>query len=133
MEDIHEYEKKLEQMREKVKNGSLRLENKKVLLDFENHLILKNVGSARRLKYFYMLQIFCRKVDKDFRNIDVQDIKDFISSIQKTSLSEWTKHSYKVIVKRFFYWFKGNDEEYPAEVKWIKATFPKNKQKLPNE
>lgn len=35
--------------------------------------------------------------------------------------SEWTKHSYRVVIKRFWKWLSG-DENYPSEVKWIKAS-----------
>jgi len=53
--------------------------------------------------------------------------------IQEKDYSPWTKHQYKVILKRFYKWLKGNDEEYPPEVKWIKCVMKKTEQKLPGE
>lgn len=47
--------------------------------------------------------------------------------------SEWTKHDYKVTIKRFYKWLKGNDETYPEEVKWIKTTLKENQIVLPED
>ena len=53
--------------------------------------------------------------------------------IEKRDYSAWTKHDYKVIIKRFYKWLKGNDETYPDEVKWIKTTLKKKDVVLPEE
>ena len=47
--------------------------------------------------------------------------------------SAWTKHDYKVCLKRFYKWLKGNDEVYPDEVKWIKTTLKRNQTLLPDD
>ena len=53
--------------------------------------------------------------------------------IEKKDYSAWTKHDYKVTIKRFYKWLKGNDETYPEEVKWIKTTLKKQDIVLPEE
>jgi integrase len=40
---------------------------------------------------------------------------------------------YRVIVKRFYKWLKGNDEEYPEEVRWIKTTLREKDRVLPQD
>ncbi|MEM5802945.1 MAG: tyrosine-type recombinase/integrase, partial [Candidatus Aenigmatarchaeota archaeon] len=43
--------------------------------------------------------------------------------------SDFTKHDHKVIIRRFYKWLR-NSEDYPPEVKWIKAPRKKNNEKL---
>lgn len=52
--------------------------------------------------------------------------------IEKKDYTDWTKHDYKMILKRFFKWLRGFDD-YPDEVKWIKVTVKRRKNLLPEE
>ncbi len=47
--------------------------------------------------------------------------------------AEWTIYTYKTILKRFYKWLNGKDEEYPPEVKWIHPKMSKRNKKLPDE
>jgi integrase len=43
-----------------------------------------------------------------------------MDQVKKRGLAEWTYHTYCVILKRLYKWLRGS-EDYPPEVKWIKA------------
>ena len=59
--------------------------------------------------------------------------------INNKDYMDWTKHGYLVMTKRFYKWLRETEgqnfvkNEYPQEVKWIKANFKNSQQKLPNE
>ena len=48
-----------------------------------------------------------------------------------SSLSDWTKHDYKVTLKKFYKWLNGGEE--PSTVKWIRTTLQKQDRKLPED
>ncbi len=53
--------------------------------------------------------------------------------IERSDYSPWTKHDYKVALKRFYRWLKDGGEEYPEEVKWIRTTLTARDELLPEE
>jgi len=61
------------------------------------------------------------------------DIEDLVFKIERSDYSPWTKRDYKVVLKRFYRWLKGNDEEYPEEIKWIKTTLKAKDELLPED
>jgi site-specific recombinase XerD len=67
---------------------------------------------------------------KNFDEANKNDIEQLINNLERSNYSAWTKHDYKVVIKRFYKWLNG-DEEYPQEVKWIKTTFKKKDSLLP--
>jgi len=73
------------------------------------------------------------RLGKDFDKVSKKDIEQFIYELERSNYSPWTKHDYKVCLKRFYKWFKGNNEEYPDEVKWIKTTLKEKDLLLPEE
>lgn len=54
-----------------------------------------------------------------------------MEEVERASWSDWTKHDFKVILKKFYKWLRGS-EVYPEEVIWIKAPV-RNNNKLPEE
>ena len=76
---------------------------------------------------------------KDFSKATKEDTVTLCSTINNKDYMDWTKHGYLVMTKRFYKWLretKGQNfvkNEYPQEVKWIKANFKNSQQKLPND
>jgi integrase len=69
-------------------------------------------------------------LNKPFFEATKEDIEKVVVSIEKNeSWSEWTKHEYKVVLRRFYKWLR-NNEDYPPEVKWIEITRKKSFEKL---
>jgi site-specific recombinase XerD len=97
------------------------------------HLLAKGISKQRAVKYINHLIVLARIVDKPLGQLDKKDMENLISRINESGYSENTKHDIKIIVKRYFQWLKGCDEdehEYPEEVRWIKAS-QKRKRILP--
>jgi len=131
--DIHNYEKKFIQTIKNLEKSSISKRNKEIILKFKDKCIINGLGKPRIIKYLWVLRIFAKYMNKDFDKTDKQDIEGLVSSIQQQDLSVHTKHCYKVILKRFYKWLKGNDEDYPLEVKWIKCNVKRSECKLPSE
>jgi site-specific recombinase XerD/ribosomal protein S27AE len=107
--------------------------NRKLILDFYRYCMMQGLSRPRLLKYLGALEYFSKTLDKDFDKADRKDIENLVAVIQERNTTSWTKHGQKIMIKRFYKWLKGNDEEYPPEVKWLKSSRKKCDEKLPSE
>lgn len=128
MKDVHFSERRL--------NGSLdnletipNTNNQKFIREFVRNCELQEISKGRIGKYVYLLSKVSEWVGKDFDKVGKKDIEELVLKINEMSFGEWSKHDYKVGIKKFFR-FMGKDEL----VAWIKTTIKRNKdENLPNE
>jgi integrase len=129
MIDLHKYEAKYESGKRFVKNSNLSQHNKDLILKFDEHLQLIGVGKPRILKYFDKITRMGLWLNKDFEKITKEDVEKLVITMQqRTDLAKATKIDYNILLKRFYRWLLGNEEEFPPQVKWLKTTL-KNKDK----
>jgi site-specific recombinase XerD len=131
-EEIYKSERKLKTILSKIKDSDISENNKKSILQFHDECFSQGISSIRVLKCVYTLFRLSKWLNKDFIDVNLEDIKALVGMIEKSDFAEWTKHDYKVILKKFYKWLRGN-EDFPTEVKWIKTTMKNNRQKLPEE
>lgn len=128
MKDVHFSERRL--------NGSLdnletipNKKNQEFIKDFVRSCELQEISKGRIGKYVYLLSKISEWSGKDFDKVGKKDIEELVLRINNMSFGEWSKHDYKVGIKKFFR-FMGKDEL----VAWIKTTIKRNKdENLPNE
>jgi integrase/recombinase XerD len=60
--------------------------------------------TASLLKHMSQLSIIAEMLDSDFTVIDKDDMYELVGKIERSDRSDWTKHDYKVTIKRFFRW-----------------------------
>jgi len=84
-------------------------ENKKIIEAFVQQLFSEGISILRVIKYIYHLLVIERKMNKDLKEIDKKDIVLFLSHIEQSNYSEWTKKDYCVVLKRFLN-FIGKEE-----------------------
>jgi site-specific recombinase XerD len=126
--DIHNYEKRLHYFLNKLNN--LDKANREDILKFVRYLSAEGISTGRITKYIYSLINIVRILNKPLRDASKEDIVDLVSKIETNKeWSDFTKHDHKVILRKFFKWLR-NSEDYPPEVKWIKAPRKKNYEKL---
>ena len=129
--DIHNFENKLESYLKNLRK--LNSSNRSKILEFVKHLQAEGISKGRILKYVYILENVSKMLGKRFEKATKDDMIELVSKIEGNSKwSEWTKHDYKVVIRRFYKWLR-NSEDYPPEVKWIKITVKKLNDKLPEE
>ncbi len=93
-------------------------------------MIAKGNGRLRAVKYINHLIVVARMTGKPLGQLDKQDVEKLVSRINTSDYKDSTKRDYKIILKRYFQWIKGFDEEehqYPDEVRWIKTTQKKGR------
>lgn len=129
---VNDHKKKLMRAKERVKSLKIPQNNKNLILQFAEQLSAEGLSIVRQVKYLYTLGRIAISMDKDFSKTDKQDIVQFCNDINNSDYAEWTKHNYRVIIKRFYKWLK-NTDEYPPEVKWIKISVKNSRKKLPSE
>lgn len=64
-----------------------------------------------------------RKLGKPFKGATKEDVKSFMTKLERGDYSDWTKHDQKVILRRYMRWLGKGDI-----VGWIKIRQPKNGQ-----
>lgn len=125
-DEVYNYSKTLERELSKLKAGLLGEENSRVVLEFHSQLVAEGISIARRIKYLQTIRSISSLLKKQFSEVTKEDIVEFVGTIEQRNYSEWTKRDYKLLLKRFYKWFRKWDEGYPPEVKWIKirGNFP---------
>jgi integrase/recombinase XerD len=105
--------------------------NKELILNFVDYCFSVGLGEHRIVKYITTLKYIAQSLQIDFEEATESDIRRYISNLERSRHSQWTKHDYKVVVKKFYRWLNGGQE--PSIVKWISTSFKDKNQKLPEE
>lgn len=128
---IYDYKKRLERTEKSIKSGSYSQRNKELILKFERVLFAEGIKEARVLKYLDQLNRIAIWLNKDFPDVNEDDIYQLMCDIEKSDRSVWTKRDYKVCVKRFFRWVNGGVD--PQCTKWISTNVRHVDKKLAEE
>ncbi|WP_410807077.1 tyrosine-type recombinase/integrase [Methanohalobium sp.] len=128
---IYKHEKYLKRAEERVQKADYPENNKKLIFKFENHLFIRGYETSRVLKYVNTLNIISNWLQGiEFTNVTKDDIELLVGGIERSNRSNWTKHDYKYVIKRFFRWL--NDGTDPQMTAWIVPKKGMNK-KMPEE
>jgi integrase/recombinase XerD len=107
--------------------------NRRAMQDFAKHCFCEGLGARRVHKYLYTLPNLAIWLDKDFADATRHDIESLVSHIEQSNYAEWTKHDFRVTLKKFFRWLRCCEDGYPSEVKWLRTTLHKTRVKLPDD
>ena len=134
--DFHGYRKRYESAIKKLKaEEEITEHNKKLILDFLAYCKIENgkgLSIGRIARYAYVFIKLAKWIEVDFDKAQRKDIEKLVSIIQDQELKDWTKHLYKVSIKKFYKWMNGG-ESYPSSVSWIKCNFKNSGKMLPEE
>jgi site-specific recombinase XerD/ribosomal protein L40E len=128
--DIHDSEGRLGRAEVKLHNP-MSERDRRLLVEFERQLLSEGITPIRVAKYLDTLRRISGMLGKPFEEATVEDIKDLVYRVERSGYSPWTKHDYKVALKKFYKWLKGG--EYPPEVKWVKTTLKAKDGLLPED
>jgi len=126
-QSIHDHQRAYNFFRARLERMTLPDETKKAILEFDLVMAASGNSLSRRVKYLDVLPRIASALHVPLRDVTKQDLMRYITDLDAKGLSVWTTHDYRVIIKRFWKWLKCNDEEYPAEVRWIKTSIPRSK------
>jgi len=130
--DIHNWARSEQGAIKSLERKKISQANKHAILEFRDNCSIKGIGTPRRDRYVRFLTMLAETLDKDFIDATKDDIKRVVMGIQENpKYSPYTKCMYMAMVKTFYKWLKGNDEDFPDEVRWIKTTMKRSDKKLP--
>lgn len=131
--DIHRQEQKVKSFYKKVKESSMCDENKEHICNFFNHCQSSGLSPARLSKTLWQMRIIGETAGKDLKDCTKEDVERIIITLMNKDkigqngkeeidkkLSPSTIYDYKVMIKKFWKWLKGNGIVYPIEVATLK-------------
>ena len=110
MESIHNPEKNLERVMKAIGLSDMPESNKDILKRFHDECFSNNLSPTR--VYFYMDRLYrlSKTLNKNFMKASKEELKSIIGDINKNkNYSEWTKHDYKVALRKLYQWLEGNE------------------------
>lgn len=131
--NIHNYEKTMNNEIRNIEKSSMTKRNKELIFQFKDFCFMDGLSKARINRLLNTTKAIALELKKDMDSATKEDIMKIVQKIQTNEkYSIYTKNTYLVILKKFYKWLNGN-EEYPEQVRWIKATVKKSQMKLPSE
>ncbi|MBU0466928.1 MAG: tyrosine-type recombinase/integrase [Nanoarchaeota archaeon] len=135
MTKIHNFERDLKRVVERIEKSKIQTENKSKIFEFKDYLLSEGIGYARITKYLQQLIKVDERLNKKFVEANEQDIRKVVSKINQSNYSESTKRDYRLVLRKFYRFLRGCKKKgiYPPEVEWISLTMANNHKKLPEE
>ena len=126
------YERQLSNYRKRIQQLPIPARNRQAIDAFADHCFSQGLTVRRVLKYMSNLKMIACWLHEEFGKVTRADIEKLVRKIERSDYAEWTKHDYRVVLKKFFKWLQGT-EDYPPEVKWLSSTVKKERNRLPEE
>ncbi len=114
------------------KDPNLSEQNKKTILRFYEACGAEGLKPIRLLRLLQLMRLIGGSLKKPFDKVTRGDVQTYLAWLENQELADWTKHGYKVALKKFYKWLR-NSETYPPEVSWIKTTVNNGHRLLPEE
>ena len=119
MIDIHDYSARLE----RFKSNISKLRHGRLALKFLDHLVALGLSQGRIVKYAEHLPPLLRIIDFNPKEAKREDVEKVVAWINSQPYKEWTKHGYKLVLRKFIQYAKVGDcsrnAPMPEEVSWI--------------
>jgi len=120
--DIHNRKHRFElALRNLEQDPQISQENKTLIHRFVTFCGAANLSVERQLIYVLKLTVLARLYGVPFEKATRDSIVNLMDIVKKRGLAEWTYQMYCVVLKRFYKWLRRTDE-YPPEVRWLKAS-----------
>jgi len=93
---------------ESIEDFSISKRNKELIVDFVDYCFSEGLGE-RILKYITTLKHIALSLQTDLEDATEKNIRQYVSSLERSGLSQWTKHDYKIVLKKFYWWLNGDE------------------------
>lgn len=133
--DIHNYKQRLVRTVANIKESSISEANKKLILGFHDYGFREGLSVCKIERYLYDLFRLAKMLNKDLSEATRADLEKIVTDIEKNVWTPHTKHTFKMMMRKFYRWVEGIDEKgvYPERIKWLRCTIKNNHHKLPEE
>lgn len=93
--------------------------NKNLILKFVEKQTSEGIGTRRVLKYFVVLPKYAVWLGKNLKETNQDDIVRVMGILETSDYKNWTKSSYKAVIKTFYRWLY--DDDIPKFIRKIKS------------
>jgi integrase/recombinase XerD len=133
--DLYNYPAKyLRNLSNMEQDPGLCQQNKNDIRDFSKIRLAKGSSHGRVSKIVYCLRFLGRWLKKPYRDATKNDLIALIGDLESMQgYSEYTRYDFKIVLKMFYKWLKGNDEIAPPEIKWLIPKIRNEGSKLPED
>lgn len=132
-EDIHQYRKRIEAFEKKLRTSpNVSEADFQLIQDYKRHSLLAGITEGRVARHLFDLHRICEWLECELREAARKDIENLVLKIDESDYAASTKRDFKLTIRRFYKWLR-ETEEYPPEVRWIKARLKETKIKSPEE
>ena len=125
---IYDHDRALKGTEMNIRDAKYCEANKNLILEFRDFLFSEGLSVVRVNKYLAHLHQISGWNDKDFKCMEMVDVRSIVARVERSKWSPWTKHDHKVTIKRFFRWLGKEDL-----VSWVKIHMKKADLKMPEE
>lgn len=116
--ELYDYPRRLElSLNWLSKQKGVGRENIEDIKAFANIRLAKGSGHGRVAKVIYCLRFLAVWLKKPFREATKDDLINLVGNLETKELAEHTKYDFKIVLKMFYKWLKGNDEIMPQEIR----------------
>jgi len=126
----------LERLDRKLADAPVDPASKRQLQDFKRFLFVSGLGKFRVCKYVYLSLRLQGMIKKPLKRATKSDIMRVVEEIERSDYKPWTKHSYKLVLKKLYKWLytgKVDGNGYPELVDWIPLSMRNGNHRLPEE
>jgi len=117
----------------RLKASALPAKAKTQIENFARMRLAKGSGKLRVVKCMYCVRLLAQWLNKDFSTASKTDLIRLVTDIDSKNYAEYTRYDFKIVLKMFYKWLLGKDEEFPKVIKWLKPRLKNEKHKLPEE
>lgn len=107
--------------------------NRKLAAGFAQSQLAKGLSRVRIVKCVYCMRYLAKWLGKSFSEASKQDLVGMVSRLEGMDYSENSKYDFKIVLKMFYRWLKGDTGNVPPEVSWLKPKLKNHAHKLPEE
>ena len=120
MVDIHSRAKNLDRNTDKY-ISKLYPEDREDARRFIDELLAQGYSAGRVDKYLSSFVSISRMLKVSFRDAKEIDVKRYAAQLEKSDYAEWSKHDFRVIIRKYLRWLGKSDT-----VNWLKIKTVKN-------
>jgi integrase/ribosomal protein L40E len=130
--DIHHYDRRLTAA-VSILDGDKKVieKNRRKIRQFLEYIRAEGLSVPRQVRYVYVLRKISILLGKEFCRTTKADMIAVVAALEKQDTAYDTKLSEKQCIKRFYKWLRNTEDEYPLEVRWMKARRNNNHKILP--
>jgi hypothetical protein len=126
--DIYNVQNRLENVNKRIESSQrITPHNRELIRKFCDRRGLQGLSALRVVFYLNRFWSIARLATENFDEMTKEDVQRLVMGVRDLRkrngepLSDRTTTDHLVAIKTFWKWLKGSENEFPPEIKWIKA------------